>query len=110
MFEALGAYIKNIALIMLIMIFTEQLLPDAKIKKYVSVIAGIVMMFAVVGGIKDFFIRAGQEEVLSVFNYTDDTFEYNKYMEANNNTTDDFDIHVERVRLFNEDTKGEVVE
>ena len=109
MFEALGAYIKNIALIMLITIFTEQLLPDAKIKKYVSVIAGIVMMFAVVSGIRDFFVRAGQEEILSVINYSDNTFEYDKNMEANNKITGDFNIHVERVSLFDKDTKGEVV-
>ena len=109
MFEALGAYIKNIALIMLITIFTEQLLPDAKVKKYISVIAGIVMMFAVVGGIRDFFINAGSEEIISVFNSTDKLFVNNEYVELNDGALDDFDIHVERVKLFNEDTKGEVV-
>lgn len=51
MFEAAGAYIKNIALIMILAILAEMALPEAKIKKYVSVVIGIVMIFAVGGRI-----------------------------------------------------------
>ena len=54
MFAAIGAYIKNIALIMLLAVLAEMTLPDAGIKKYVSVVIGIVMIFAVGGRIFSF--------------------------------------------------------
>lgn len=69
MFTALGAYIKNIALIMVISIFTELLLPDAKIKKYVSVIAGIIMMFTIIGSMGKVLMSLNNiDEDINVFN------------------------------------------
>ena len=60
MFAAIGAYIKNIALLMLIAIFSELLVPDDKIKKYVSVIVGMIMIFNCGGTVRYNFIHIGK--------------------------------------------------
>ena len=63
MFAAIGAYIKNIALLMLIAIFSELLVPDAKIKKYVSVIVGMIMIFTIAGGLSDIILSISGKEI-----------------------------------------------
>ena len=63
MFTAIGAYIKNIALLMLIAIFSELLVPDAKIKKYVSVIVGMIMIFTIAGGLSDIILSISGKEI-----------------------------------------------
>lgn len=68
MFTAIGAYIKNIALLMLIAIFSELLVPDAKMKKYVSVIVGMIMIFTIAGGLSDIILSiSGKEIEVTVF-------------------------------------------
>ena len=69
MFAVIGAYIKNIALIMLLAILAEMTVPDAKIKKYVSVTIGIVMIFAVGGKVFSILgVISDSEVYIPVFN------------------------------------------
>ena len=83
MFEAAGAYIKNIALIMLLAILAEMALPEAKIKKYVSVVIGIVMIFAVGGRICSLLgLMEDAEITIPVFSMDETSLE----------ATEDYDI------------------
>ena len=83
MFEAAGAYIKNIALIMLLAILAEMALPEAKIKKYVSVVIGIVMIFAVGGRIFSLLgLMEDAEITIPVFSMDETSLE----------ATEDYDI------------------
>ena len=122
MFDVIGAYIKNIALIMLLAILAEMTVPDAKIKKYVSVAIGIAMIFAVGGKIFSLMGLITQQDIsipaLSVDNYgsvdTEETYDIKSritnilYDEMNDDQVDDIDenndglgIKVERVSPFN---------
>ena len=55
MFNGLYAYIKNIAVLMLLSVFIEMILPNDKIKKYVSLVTGIIMLFTIAGNISNIF-------------------------------------------------------
>lgn len=122
MFEVIGAYIKNIALIMLLAVLAEMTVPDAKIKKYVSVAIGIAMIFAVGGKIFSLMGLITQQDIsipaLSIDNYgsvdTEETYDIKSritnilYDEMNGNKVDDIyenndglGIKVERVSPFN---------
>ncbi len=122
MFEVIGAYIKNIALIMLLAVLAEMTVPDAKIKKYVLVAIGIAMIFAVGGKIFSLMGLITQQDIsipaLSVDNYgsvdTEETYDIKSritnilYDEMNGDKVDDIDenndglgIKVERVSPFN---------
>ena len=70
MFTAIGAYIKNIALLMLIAIFSKLLVPDAKIKKYVSVIVGMIMIFTIAGGLSDIILSISGKAMEVISNHT----------------------------------------
>ncbi len=124
MFAVIGAYIKNIALLMLLTIFAELLVPDAKIKKYVSVIVGAIMIFTIVGRLGDVLASIGGQEIaVPAFQTTAEDQkptdirerltgilydEMNDVENKSENNTD-LDIHVERVTPYEENTDGEVV-
>ena len=122
MFTALDAYIKNIALLMLLAIFAEMLLPDAKIKKYVSVIVGIMLIFTVTGRLERLADSIENEDIsLPAFEekqaektenvrdrLTDILYEEMNEVENENEINGGLDIRVERVKAFEENTWGEV--
>lgn len=124
MFTALDAYIKNIALLMLLAIFAEMLLPDAKIKKYVSVIVGIMLIFTVTGRLERLADSIENEDIsLPAFEekqaektenvrdrLTDILYEEMNEVENKNEINGGLDIHVERVKAFEENTRGEVAQ
>lgn len=118
MFEVIGAYIKNIALIMLLAILAEMAVPDAKIKKYVSVVVGITMIFAVGGKIFSLMGIITEQDIsvpaLKIDNYdTEDTYDIRGrltnilYDEMNDEVDDEYEnndglgIKVERVSPYN---------
>lgn len=128
MFAVIGAYIKNIALIMLLAILAEMTVPDAKIKKYVSVTIGIVMIFAVGGKVFSILgVISDSEVYIPVFNTeetkateTEDIRErltnilYEEMSSQENEVDNNYennnglDIKVEMVALYKQNTNGEV--
>ena len=122
MFAAIGAYIKNIALIMLLAVLAEMTLPDAGIKKYVSVVIGIVMIFAVGGRIFSFIgALKNTETAVPELSLEEETYDvkdkltgliYDKMGEVDDGdiNTNGLDIKVERVSRYGQNTNGEVVE
>lgn len=128
MFAVIGAYIKNIALIMLLAILAEMTVPDAKIKKYVSVTIGIVMIFAVGGKVFSILgVISDSEVYIPVFNTeetkaaeTEDIRERltnilyeemsSQENEVDNNCENNngLDIKVEKVSPYKQNTNGEV--
>lgn len=83
MFSAMGAYIKNIALFMLLAIFAEIIVPSDKIKKYVSVIAGLILIFTIVGKMTDVVDAVYKGDVdIPAFSYE------NNYAGSTDNVTD----------------------
>lgn len=128
MFAVIGAYIKNIALIMLLAILAEMTVPDAKIKKYVSVTIGIVMIFAVGGKVFSILGVISDSEVsIPVFNTeetkaaeTEDIRErltnilYEEMSSQENEVDNNYennnglDIKVEKVAPYKQNTNGEV--
>lgn len=124
MFTTLDAYIKNIALLMLLAIFAEMLLPDAKIKKYVSVIVGIMLIFTVTGRLERLADSIENEDIsLPAFEekqaektenvrdrLTDILYEEMNEVENENEINGGLDIHVERVKAFEENTRSEVAQ
>ena len=122
MFAAIGAYIKNIALIMLLAVLAEMTLPDAGIKKYVSVVIGIVMIFAVGGRIFSFIgALKNTETAMPELSLEEETYDvkdkltgliYDEMGEVDDRdiNTNGLDIKVERVSRYSQNTNGEVVE
>ncbi len=122
MFAAIGAYIKNIALIMLLAVLAEMTLPDAGIKKYVSVVIGIVMIFAVGGRIFSFIgALKNTETAVPELSLEEETYDvkdkltgliYDEMGEVDDRdiNTNGLDIKVERVSRYGQNTNGEVVE
>ena len=122
MFAAIGAYIKNIALIMLLAVLAEMTLPDAGIKKYVSVVIGIVMIFAVGGRIFSFIgALKNTETAVPELSLEEGTYDvkdkltgliYDEMGEVDDRdiNTNGLDIKVERVSKYSQNTNGEVVE
>ena len=122
MFAAIGAYIKNIALIMLLAVLAEMTLPDAGIKKYVSVVIGIVMIFAVGGRIFSFIgALKNMETAMPELSLEEETYDvkdkltgliYDEMGEVDDSdiNTNGLDIKVERVSRYGQNTNGEVVE
>ena len=122
MFAAIGAYIKNIALIMLLAVLAEMTLPDAGIKKYVSVVIGIVMIFAVGGRIFSFIgALENTETAVPELSLEEETYDvkdkltgliYDEMGEVDDRdiNTNGLDIKVERVSRYGQNTNGEVVE
>ncbi len=122
MFAAIGAYIKNIALIMLLAVLAEMILPDAGIKKYVSVVIGIVMIFAVGGRIFSFIgALKNTETAVPELSLEEETYDvkdkltgliYDEMDEVDDRdiNTNGLDIKVERVSRYSQNTNGEVVE
>lgn len=122
MFAAIGAYIKNIALIMLLAVLAEMTLPDAGIKKYVSVVIGIVMIFAVGGRIFSFIgALKNTETAVPELSLEEETYDvkdkltgliYDEMGEVDGRdiNTNGLDIKVERVSRYGQNTNGEVVE
>lgn len=128
MFAVIGAYIKNIALIMLLAILAEMTVPDAKIKKYVSVTIGIVMIFAVGGKVFSILgVISDSEVYIPVFNTeetkaaeTEDIRErltnilYEEMNSQENEVDNNYennnglDIKVEKVAPYKQNTNGEV--
>ena len=128
MFAVIGAYIKNIALIMLLAILAEMTVPDAKIKKYVSVTIGIVMIFAVGGKVFSILgVISDSEVYIPVFNTeetkaaeTEDIRERltnilyeemsSQENEVDNNYENNYglDIKVEKVAPYKQNPNGEV--
>ena len=128
MFAVIGAYIKNIALIMLLAILAEMTVPDAKIKKYVSVTVGIVMIFAVGGKVFSILgVISDSEVYIPVFNTeetkaeeTEDIRErltnilYEEMSSQENEVDNNYennnglDIKVEKVAPYKQNTNGEV--
>ena len=128
MFAVIGAYIKNIALIMLLAILAEMTVPDAKIKKYVSVTIGIVMIFAVGGKVFSILgVISDSEVYIPVFNTeetkaaeTEDIRErltnilYEEMRSQENEVDNNYennnglDIKVEKVAPYKQNTNGEV--
>lgn len=128
MFAVIGAYIKNIALIMLLAILAEMTVPDAKIKKYVSVTIGIVMIFAVGGKVFSILgVISDSEVYMPVFNTeetkaaeTEDIKErltnilYEEMSSQENEVDNNYennnglDIKVEKVAPYKQNTNGEV--
>ena len=106
MFTAIGAYIKNIALLMLIAIFSELLVPDAKIKKYVSVIVGMIMILSISG--KEIEVTAF-ENIHTEIPQTENVRErltgilYDEMIREDNvdNYDEGLNIHVEEVAPYN---------
>lgn len=121
MFAAIGAYIKNIALIMLLAVLAEMTLPDAGIKKYVSVVIGIVMIFAVGGRIFSFIgALKNTETAVPELSLEEETYDvkdkltgliYDEMGEVDDGdiNTSGLDIKVERVSRYGQNTNGEVV-
>ena len=121
MFAAIGAYIKNIALIMLLAVLAEMTLPDAGIKKYVSVVIGIVMIFAVGGRIFSFIgALKNTETAMPELSLEEETYDvkdkltgliYDEMGEVDDGdiNTNGLDIKVERVSRYGQNTNGEVV-
>lgn len=121
MFAAIGAYIKNIALIMLLAVLAEMTLPDAGIKKYVSVVIGIVMIFAVGGRIFSFIgALKNTETAVPELSLEEETYDvkdkltgliYDEMGEVDDRdiNTNGLDIKVERVSRYGQNTNGEVV-
>jgi len=117
MFSAMGAYIKNIALFMLLAIFAELVVPNEKIKKYVSVIAGLILIFAVIGRVTDVVDAVSNGDVdiptfsyennsdMSTENITDRLADilYDEMSEVDNQEQNDgeLDIRVEKVLPYN---------
>ena len=122
MFAAIGAYIKNIALIMLLAVLAEMTLPDAGIKKYVSVVIGIVMIFAVGGRIFSFIgALKNTETAVPELSLEEETYDvkdkltgliYDEMGEVDDRdiNTNGLDIKVERASRYGQNTNGEVVE
>ena len=122
MFAAIGAYIKNIALIMLLAVLAEMTLPDAGIKKYVSVVIGIVMIFAAGGRIFSFIgALKNTETAVPELSLEEETYDvkdkltgliYDEMGEVDDRdiNTNGLDIKVERVSRYGQNTNGEVVE
>ena len=122
MFAVIGAYIKNIALIMLLAVLAEMTLPDAGIKKYVSVVIGIVMIFAVGGRIFSFIgALKNTETAVPELSLEEETYDvkdkltgliYDEMGEVDDRdiNTNGLDIKVERVSRYGQNTNGEVVE
>ena len=122
MFAAIGAYIKNIALIMLLAVLAEMTLPDAGIKKYVSVVIGIVMIFAVGGRIFSFIgALKNTETAVPELSLEEETYDvkdkltgliYDEMGKVDDRdiNTNGLDIKVERVSRYGQNTNGEVVE
>ena len=122
MFAAIGAYIKNIALIMLLAVLAEMTLPDAGIKKYVSVVIGIVMIFAMGGRIFSFIgALKNTETAVPELSLEEETYDvkdkltgliYDEMGEVDDSdiNTNGLDIKVERVSRYGQNTNGEVVE
>ena len=122
MFAAIGAYIKNIALVMLLAVLAEMTLPDAGIKKYVSVVIGIVMIFAVGGRIFSFIgALKNTETAVPELSLEEETYDvkdkltgliYDEMGEVDDRdiNTNGLDIKVERVSRYSQNTNGEVVE
>lgn len=122
MFAAIGAYIKNIALIMLLAVLAEMTLPDAGIKKYVSVVIGIVMIFAVGGRIFSFIgALKNTETAVPELSLEEETYDvkdkltgliYDEMGEVDDRdiNTNGLDIKVERVSRYGQNANGEVVE
>lgn len=122
MFAAIGAYIKNIALIMLLAVLAEMTLPDAGIKKYVSVVIGIVMIFAVGGRVFSFIgALKNTETAVPELSLEEETYDvkdkltgliYDEMGEVDDRdiNTNGLDIKVERVSRYGQNTNGEVVE
>ena len=122
MFAAIGAYIKNIALIMLLAVLAEMTLPDAGIKKYVSVVIGIVMIFAVGGRIFSFIgALKNTETAVPELSLEEETYDvkdkltgliYDEMGQVDDGdiNTNGLDIKVERVSRYGQNTNGEVVE
>ena len=128
MFAVIGAYIKNIALIMLLAILAEMTVPDAKIQKYVSVTIGIVMIFAVGGKVFSILgVISDSEVYIPVFNMeetkateTEDIRErltnilYEEMSSQENEVDNNYennnglDIKVEKVAPYKQNTNGEV--
>ena len=128
MFAVIGAYIKNIALIMLLAILAEMTVPDAKIKKYVSVTVGIVMIFAVGGKVFSILgVISDSEVYIPVFNTeetkaaeTEDIRErltnilYEEMSSQENEVDNNYennnglDIKVEKIAPYKQNTNGEV--
>ena len=121
MFAAIGAYIKNIALIMLLAVLAEMTLPDAGIKKYVSVVIGIVMIFAMGGRIFSFIgALKNTETAVPELSLEEETYDvkdkltgliYDEMGEVDDRdiNTNGLDIKVERVSRYGQNTNGEVV-
>ena len=122
MFAAIGAYIKNIALIMLLAVLAEMTLPDAGIKKYVSVVIGIVMIFAVGGRIFSFIgALKNTETAVPELSLEEETYDvkdkltgliYDEMGKVDDRdiNTNGLDIKVESVSRYGQNTNGEVVE
>ena len=122
MFAGIDAYIKNIALIMLLAVLAEMTLPDAGIKKYVSVVIGIVMIFAVGGRIFSFIgALKNTETAVPELSLEEETYDvkdkltgliYDEMGEVDDRdiNTNGLDIKVERVSRYGQNTNGEVVE
>ena len=122
MCAAIGAYKKNIALIMLLAVLAEMTLPDAGIKKYVSVVIGIVMIFAVGGRIFSFIgALKNTETAVPELSLEEETYDvkdkltgliYDEMGEVDDRdiNTNGLDIKVERVSRYGQNTNGEVVE
>ena len=121
MFAAIGAYIKNIALIMLLAVLAEMTLPDAGIKKYVSVVIGIVMIFAVGGRIFSFIgALKNTETAVPELSLEEETYDvkdkltgliYDEMGEVDDRdiNTNGLNIKVERVSRYGQNINGEVV-
>ena len=127
MFQTLGAYIKNIALLMTVAVFAEMTAPSENIKKYVSVVVGLIMIFTIVGKFKMFSADMLSEEAVSAssviteknIEYSNDNITerltgiiYDEMNEVDNNSykNDGLGIEVEKVTPYDKYTNGEVVE
>lgn len=127
MFQTLGAYIKNIALLMTVAVFAEMTAPSENIKKYVSVVVGLIMIFTIVGKFKMFSADMLSEEAVSAssviteknIEYSNDNITerltgiiYDEMNEVDNNSykNDGLGIEVEKAAPYDKYTNGEVVE
>ena len=123
MFLSFLAYIKNIALLMLLTIIIELVMPDMKIKKYMSVVMGVIMIFTIVGDITNIFSSFDNYEIsIPAFNYDYDVGSsnnikerlskiiYNELIEETKEEVSfDFNIHIDRIENYNKNTDEEVV-
>lgn len=127
MFQTLGAYIKNIALLMTVAVFAEMTAPSENIKKYVSVVVGLIMIFTIVGKFKMFSADMLSEESVSASSVVSEkNIEYNNdniterltgiiydemnEVDSNSYNNDGLGIKVEKVAPYDKYTNGEVVE